>query len=94
MSCCFRSRAGWQTCCCSRVGNNLCHLAAVMLCRHFRDVCWWLEHVCGINMLDYEEKVVVSFILLAVLILLVLGAYKQSTRLVFLLKQMLFPSSH
>jgi hypothetical protein len=45
-------------------------------------------------MLDYEEKVVVSLILLAVLILLVLGAYKQSTRLVFLLKQMLFPSSH
>jgi len=47
--------------------------------------------VCGINMLDYEEKVVVVCIFLAVLVLIVLGAYKQSTQLVHMLKQVAMP---
>lgn len=53
------------------------------------DVLWWLEHVCGVNMLDYEEKVVVVCIILAVLVLILFGAYKQSTALLHLLKQKL-----
>lgn len=60
------------------------------LCRHVRDVLWWLEHVCGVNMLDHEEKVVVICIFLAVLVLIILGAYKQSTVLLHLFKQLMF----
>jgi hypothetical protein len=55
------------------------------------DVFWWLEHVCGVNMLDYEEKVVVCCLILGVLALIALGAYKQTTQLLHLLKQMAFP---
>jgi hypothetical protein len=62
-------------------------LMILVLCRHVCDVFWWLEHVLGINMLDYEEKVVVWCLFLAVLVLIALGAYKQSTQLVQLLKQ-------
>lgn len=40
-------------------------------------------------MLDYEEKVVVVCIILAVLVLILFGAYKQSTALLHLLKQKL-----
>jgi hypothetical protein len=66
-------------------------LAICFACRHVRDVFWWLEHVCGINMLDYEEKVVVTCLIVGVLVLILLGAYKQSTQLLHLLKQMAFP---
>lgn len=73
-------------------GHLLCNPAVLLShCRHVRDVLWWLEHVCGINMLDYEEKVIVCLIFLAVLVLIALGAYKQSIQLVYRLKQMLFP---
>jgi hypothetical protein len=58
-----------------------------------RDVAWWLEHVCGVNMLDREEKVVVVCIFLAVLVLILLGAYKQGTQLVGMLKQTLLTRS-
>jgi hypothetical protein len=47
-----------------------------------------MEHVCGINMLDYEEKVVVVCIFLAVLVLILLGAYKQGTQLIVMLKEL------
>jgi hypothetical protein len=42
-------------------------------------------------MLDYEEKVVVTCLIVGVLVLVLLGAYKQSTQLLHLLKQMAFP---
>ena len=45
------------------------------------------------NMLDNEEKVVVVCIFLAVLVLIILGAYKQSTQLVQLLRQLAMPGS-
>lgn len=53
-----------------------------------RDVLWWLEHVCGLNMVDYEEKVMVLFVFTAVLVLILLGAYKQGTQLVAMLQQL------
>lgn len=49
---------------------------------------WWLEHVCGLNMVDYEEKVMVLFVFTAVLVLILLGAYKQGTQLVAMLQQL------
>lgn len=67
--------------------DRITHIFKCIPCRHVCDVFWWLEHVLGINMLDYEEKVVVWCLFLAVLVLIALGAYKQSTQLVQLLKQ-------
>lgn len=49
---------------------------------------WWLEHVCGLNMVDYEEKVMVLLVFAAVLVLILVGAYKQGTQLVHLLQQL------
>lgn len=45
-------------------------------------------HVCGVNMLDHGERVIVSFLIIAVLALIILGAYKQGTQLVVLLQQL------
>ncbi|KAF8071053.1 ctpA [Scenedesmus sp. PABB004] len=50
------------------------------LLTHVRDVLWWMEHVCGINMLDYEEKVLVLLVFAAVLGLVALGAYNQGVQ--------------
>jgi hypothetical protein len=39
-------------------------------------------------MVDYEEKVMVLLVFAAVLVLILVGAYKQSTQLVHLLQQL------
>jgi hypothetical protein len=39
-------------------------------------------------MVDYEEKVMVLLVFAAVLVLILLGAYKQGTQLVHLLQQL------
>lgn len=44
--------------------------------------------MCGLNMVDYEEKVIVLFVFVAVLALIIMGAYKQGTQLVHLLQQL------
>lgn len=77
----------------SRGAADTACAVCLWLCRHVRDVLWWMEHVCGINMLDYEEKVLVVCIILTILVLIILGAYKQSTQLVRLLKQLAMPGS-
>ncbi|WIA11796.1 hypothetical protein OEZ85_011888 [Tetradesmus obliquus] len=56
--------------------------------RHIWDVLWWLMHVCGLNMVDYEERVLVLLAFVAVLLLILVGAYKQSTQLVHMLQQL------
>lgn len=54
--------------------------------RHLRDIAWWLEHVCGVNMLDYEEKAVVLCVFGGTLALIALGAYKQGAALAGLMQ--------
>lgn len=49
--------------------------------------------MCGVNMLDFEEKVVVVACFLAVLVLIALGAYKQGTQLAGMLQQLLSRAS-
>lgn len=71
-----------RLCCCPPASSQMAprhHLGRP--CRHLRDVAWWLEHVCGVNMLDYEEKAVVLCVFGGTLALIALGAYKQGAAL-------------
>lgn len=51
-------------------------------------------HVSGVNLLDYEERVIVVFVIMAVLSLIIVGAYKQGTQLVVLLQELAASRRH